>query len=122
MKIVEPVSVRDPFFDGWDTQNVKHSFDCSSCGAMGNVDFKHILSAAWNWREKTEVAVKLKLSSLFDIELENKFIGNGMDAVVATKCLNCGNITYTYFWLHEYRHSCYQISFRGSAHSPRRAQ
>lgn len=117
MKIIETVKARKPFFDGWETEKVKHTFTCSSCGAEGCINFKLILDAAWDWKERTESPVKIKLAELFDIDLKNKFIGNGMDAVVSTKCSNCEGITYTYFYFHEYRNSCYQIAFRGSAHS-----
>lgn len=60
--------------------------------------------------------VKIKLAELFDIDLWNKFIGNGMDAVVLIKSSNYEGVTNTYFCFHEYSHSYYQISLRGLAH------
>lgn len=117
MKIVDPVKTREPFFDGWETEKVKHRFACASCGARECINFKPILDAAWGWKERTESPIKIKLAELFSIDLKNKYIGNGMDAVVTTKCSHCEEITYTYFWFNEYRHSCYQITYLGSAYS-----
>lgn len=117
MKLLEPVKTRKPFFDGWETDKVKFTFTCSSCGTNASIDFKNILDAAWSWKDKTEAPIKNELAELFGIALTNKSIGNGMDAVVSSKCLNCRQITYTYFWFHEYRNSCYKIALRGSAQS-----
>lgn len=117
MKIIDSVSKRKPFFDGWETEKVKHNFSCASCGARESIIFKSILDAAWGWKERTEAYVCIELAELFGIDLKNKFIGNGMDAVVTTKCSHCDEITYTYFLFNEYRHSCYQITYLGSAYS-----
>jgi len=113
MTTIEPVKMRKPFFDGWETDKVRYAFSCYSCGTEATIGFKNILEAAWGWKEKTELQLRSSVASHFGIDLGNKFIGDGMDAVVISQCSKCSRRTFVYFWFHEYRHSCYQISLRG---------
>jgi hypothetical protein len=115
MTTLEPIKAREPFFDGWETDKVTHTFSCHACGAEVSVGFGDMHHAAWGWRERTEPQLRSSLATHFGIDLTNKYIGDGMDAVVVAHCPKCGGKTYLYFWFHEYRHSCYQISLRGAA-------
>lgn len=113
MNTIEPVRTREPFFDGLETGMVHQSYSCPSCGSDVKIGFTDIHHAAWNWRDETEHRLRASLAAHFGIDLTNMYIGDGMDAVVAAQCPRCARTMYVYFWFHEYRHSCYQISLRG---------
>ncbi|MFO8009652.1 MAG: hypothetical protein R6U89_02455 [Dehalococcoidia bacterium] len=115
MKIIEQVKEREPFFDGWETEKVGFTFRCDHCRTSCIISFKEILDAAWGWKESMAVDQKKAVALAFGIDLDNRNIGNGMNAVVTKVCANCKKTFYVFFWFHEYRHSCYQISLRGLA-------
>jgi hypothetical protein len=115
MKTIEPFRLREPFFDGWKTDKVRYPFSCPSCDKGKDIRFAEICEAAWGWRERTEVRLRSSIASHFGIDLTSRYIGDGMDAVIASKCVRCNQVTYVYFWFHEYRNSCYEISLRGIA-------
>lgn len=117
MTIIEPVKTRKPFFDGWETDQVCYVHACHRCAAKAKIGFREIHAAAWGWRENTEEQLRSSLASHFGIDLSSKYIGNGMDAVVLSQCQKCSDTNFIYFWFHEYRHSCFEISLRGSAAS-----
>ena len=113
MTTIQPVKTRKPFFDGWETDKVHYTFSCYSCGTDATIGFKDMLHAAWGWKENTEPELRASLATHFGIDLTNKYIGEGMNAVVISQCSKCSRRTFIYFWFHEYRNSCYQISLRG---------
>jgi hypothetical protein len=113
MRTIEPVREREPFFDSWETKKFHYAFSCSSCGTEAAIEFDEILESAWGWKENTEQHLKWAIASHFGIDLTNKYIDLGMDAVVVWQCAKCSHKTFVYFWFHEYRNSCYQISLRG---------
>lgn len=113
MTTIEPVEAREPFFDGWETGTCCYTYRCRSCGTEVTIGFSEINDAAWGWREKTEGRLRSTLAAHFRIDLGDTYIGNGMDAVVVSPCPKCAHTTCVYFWVNEYRHSCYQVSLRG---------
>jgi hypothetical protein len=115
MKLVQPIQERESFFNGWETDNACYRFDCPHCSSKLNIKFKQMLDAAWGWQERTPGQTRNALASIFKIDLSDRNIGSGMKAVVETECPNCRRPTFTFFWFHEYRHSCYDISLRASA-------
>ena len=115
METLEETRRRRPFFDGADTERASYDLRCDKCDAIINVRFKQMLDAAWGWREKTNSSLASRIAKQFRIDLENKSIRGGMDAVVSCRCPNCGRKLFGCFWFHEYRHSCYAISLRGVA-------
>ena len=74
-----------------------------------------MLHAAWGWQDRTPDETRNALALIFKIDLSDRNIGSGMNAVVETACAKCKRTTFTYFWFHEYRHSCYDIAMRASA-------
>lgn len=115
MTIIEPVKKRPSFFNGWDTESATYDFVCSACGDLTHVAFKEMLDAAWGWQEMFRPSERQFIAGIFGIDLSNKSIGNGMSAIVTKQCASCEVIHDIYFWFHEYRHSCYDISLRGIA-------
>ncbi len=115
MKITKPLKERESFFNGWETDKATYKFDCSNCGCEEAITFKQILDAAWGWQERTPEEKRNALAKVFEIDLSDSNISSGMKAVVETECAKCKQATFTYFWFNEYRHSCYDISFRASA-------
>lgn len=115
MKIVEPVKERPSFFNGWETEAATYSVSCSRCGKPIPTVFKEMLDGAWGWKERLPPGERQDVADTFGINLSNRSIGNGMSAIVKKKCESCGTTHYIYFWFHEYRHSCYDISLRGLA-------
>jgi hypothetical protein len=115
MKIVEPVQERHAFFNGWETEGAFYDHVCNQCHTKNRIVFKDILDAAWGWREKTNPKHRKMIADIFKIDLANRSIGSGMDAIVTKKCNECDATYYVFFWFYEYRHSCYDISLRGIA-------
>jgi hypothetical protein len=74
-----------------------------------------MLDAAWSWREKMKEEDRVAVAQLFGIDLANRSIADGMDAVVEKVCAPCGSHNLLHFRFHEYRHSCYEISTRAIA-------
>ena len=115
MRIIESVKEREPFFDGWETDKAVFNYSCDQCKASIVISFKDMLNAAWGWIEKTKEDQKTAIAAAFGIDLEDKFIGNGMSSVVTKVCPKCNQTHHIFFWFHEYRNSCYRIVFKGLA-------
>ena len=115
MKLVLASEERPPFFDGWKTDEAIYSSACDSCGREMTVHFPAMLDAAWSWREKMKEVDRAAVARVFRIDLANRSIAKGMDAVVDQVCSHCGSRHLLHFHFHEYRHSCYEISIRGIA-------
>ena len=115
MKIIEPIKERTSFFNGWETDKAFYDLICSQCNQPSRITFNEMLDAAWGWIESMEINERKSVADTFGINLQNKFIGNGMTAVVTKVCPSCGAVHYVFLWFHEYRHSCYDISLRAIA-------
>jgi hypothetical protein len=90
IKIIETIKKRKAFFDGWETSKASYTISCAQCRTENVIVFKEILDAAWSWKETTENKEKHAIAGTFGIDLDNKWIGDGMDAVVTKICAGCG--------------------------------
>ena len=115
MKIIEPIMERPSFFNGWETDKAFYDLICSQCNQPSRITFKEMLDAAWGWIERMEITERTSVADAFGIDLQNKYIGNGMTAIVTKICASCGATHYVFLWFDEYRHSCYDISLRAIA-------
>ena len=115
MKLVEPLLDRPPFFDGWETQNAGFQFRCGDCATLQQIGVLHIAEAAWSWRNQFEEPLRSEIAGCFQINLNNTSIASGMDAVVRVLCEKCSRCSFDFFWINEYRHSCYQDSLKAIA-------
>ena len=83
MKLIKPLKERPLFFEGANTRKATFKYKCFSCNRENEVRFNEILESAWGWRELTQSNEREKLASLFQINLDDKSIASGMDAVVS---------------------------------------
>ena len=113
MKTILELEEREPYFNGWETDGANYTFSCQSCKSEHEVVFDEILKAAWGWSSNMEQERTKAIAKHFRINLNNKSIQHGMDAIVPYKCESCGIDYLAYFWLDEYLHSCYELSLYG---------
>lgn len=115
LRTIEKVDIRVPFFSGWDTTKANYVYNCPHCKNELHIAFSAMLNAAWGWKEDDTIQPKYQIANHFGINLENKSIGTGMDAVVLCICSHCQERSIIDFWFNEYRNSCYEISLKGMA-------
>ena len=115
MRLIEQVRQRPSFLDGWETDKATFAFRCPHCEEAMSVTFKEMLDAAWGWKDGTAPLLRERLGATFAINLNNRSIGSGMAAVVSKACAKCRTDYHFYFWLDEYRNSCYAIGLRAIA-------
>lgn len=115
MQLYEVVKDREPFFTGWETESAIFDTRCPHCKANIQIKFKEMLDAAWGWQDRLNPRLLKPLASVFNINLSNRSIVNGMPGVVASECLDCGICSFFYFNFRETSHSVYSISLRGAA-------
>jgi len=112
IEIIEPIKSRSPYFDGWDTNKAAFLYSCNDCKADLKVLFTDILEAAWGWKYEDNKEQINIIADIFEIDLTNKSIENGMNAIIINECHNCKSIQVINLILDEYRNSCYKISLR----------
>ena len=115
MRIVEPLKEREPFFEGWQTDEGSFTYPCPGCALDQTIGFTEILKAAWGWRERTGEPLRSELAKQFRINLSDRSIGNGMDAVVDRACPQCAANVFVCFSFLETSNSVYRISLSAIA-------
>jgi len=115
MNLYLPIKDREPFFQGWDTNEASFDSGCPHCKARLRIEFKDMLDAAWGWSDRMEEPLRGELADVFGIDISNRSIGDGMPGVVAKFCPDCRMSSYFYFSFQETSNSVYRISLRAAA-------
>ena len=115
---LRPSTLRQPFFDGSDTAEVRYWFRCESCGTRMSVSFAQMLQGAWGWKERFSVDEIARITELFALGEGCKALSGGWPSISEVACASCDGRHIFYADFHEYRHSTYRIVAQGVAYAP----
>jgi len=112
---LRPSSNRQPFFDGWQTEDVSYECRCPSCQEQLTVPFATIHAGAWGWRERFAAVDVRTIEGFFALGSHSKALAGGWPSISRIHCEHCGAQFIFYADFDEYRHSVFRIVAQGLA-------